>query len=46
MANKAGLISIAKKMKEVETLEGTELEKVFNDLGLKAKNGVAAKKSK
>jgi cell division protease FtsH len=45
-ANKANLIVIAKKMKEVETLEGVELEKVFNDLGLKAKNGVAAKKAK
>jgi cell division protease FtsH len=37
-ANKLKLISIAKKMKEVETLEGVELEKVFNNLGLKAKN--------
>lgn len=45
-ANKANLIVIAKKMKEVETLEGVELEKVFNDLGLKAKNGVTAKKTK
>jgi cell division protease FtsH len=46
MANKSKLIAIAKKMKEVETLEGVELEKVFNDLGLRAKNGGAAKKAK
>jgi cell division protease FtsH len=45
-ANKTNLIVIAKKMKEVETLEGKELEKVFNDLGLKAKNGGTAKKTK
>jgi hypothetical protein len=44
--NKSKLIAIAKKMKEVETLEGQELEKVFNDLGLRAKNGGAAKKVK
>ena len=44
--NKSNLIAIAKKMKEVETLEGQELEKVFNDLGLRAKNGGAAKKVK
>ena len=37
--NKVKLIAIAKKMKEVETLEGEELEKVFNGLGLKARNG-------
>jgi cell division protease FtsH len=37
-ANKSKLITIAKKMKEVETLEGDELEKVFNSVGLKAKN--------
>jgi cell division protease FtsH len=38
-ANKSKLIAVAKKMKEVETLEGDELEKVLNGLGLKAKNG-------
>jgi cell division protease FtsH len=45
-ANKSKLEAIAKKLKEVEALEGEELEKVFNDLGLKAKNGGAAKKAK
>ena len=45
-ANKNKLIAIAKKMKEVETLEGEELEKVFNDLGLRSKNGGAGKKGK
>lgn len=45
-ANKAKLIAIAKKMKEAETLEGEELEKVFNDLGLRAKNSGIAKKAK
>ncbi len=38
-SNRPKLITIAKKMKEVETLEGDELEKVFNSVGLKAKNG-------
>lgn len=38
--NKSKLVAIAKKIKESETLEGDELEKVFNDLGLKAKNGI------
>ncbi len=37
--NKPKLITIAKKIQEVETLEGAELEKVFNSVGLKAKNG-------
>jgi len=45
-ANRSKLIAIAKKMKEVETLEGEELEKVFNDLGLKARNGGKAKTAK
>lgn len=45
-ANRGKLIAIAKKIKEVESLEGEELEKVFNDLGLKAKSGSAAKKTK
>jgi len=45
-ANKTKLIAIAKKMKEVETLEGEELEKVFNDVGLRAKNSGIAKKAK
>ncbi len=45
-ANRSSLVAIAKKMKEVENLEGQELEKVFNDLGLKAKNGGTAKKTK
>jgi len=43
-ANRNKLVAIAKKIKEVETLEGVELERVFNDLGLKAKNGVTKKK--
>ncbi len=46
MANRSKLEIIAKKMKEVETLEGDELEKVFNDLGLKAKNGTEEKRSR
>jgi cell division protease FtsH len=45
-ANRSKLEIIAKKMKEVETLEGDELEKVFNDLGLKAKNGTKEEKVK
>jgi cell division protease FtsH len=43
--NRSKLIVIAKKMMEVETLEGKELEKVFNDLGLKAKTAPLIKQS-
>jgi cell division protease FtsH len=43
-ANKTKLIAVAKKIKEVEMLEGEALEKVFNGLGLKAKNGNTASK--
>lgn len=43
-ANKSKMIAIAKKLIEVEMLEGEDLEKVFNDLGLKAKNGGSAEK--
>ncbi len=39
LANRSKLVVIAKKMKEVETLEGEELDKVFNSVGLKARNG-------
>ena len=40
-SNRSNLEIIAKKIKEVETLEGEELEKLFNDLGLKAKSGTS-----
>ena len=36
-SNRSKLETMAKKIKEVETLEGDELEKVFNGVGLKAK---------
>jgi cell division protease FtsH len=43
-ANKSKMTAIAKKLMEVEMLEGEDLERVFNDLGLKAKNGGSAEK--